>query len=80
MHTCRVLVEEEDLFDLGREDGDNLAEDCLDLIPGGIPPVANNQDLVLIKQKESLEKLQIKKIPFFKKICSFISVADLIQA
>ncbi len=45
--TCRVLVEEEDLFDLGREDGDNLAEDCLDLIPGGIPPVVNSQDLVL---------------------------------
>ncbi len=37
MHICRVLVEEEDLFDLGREDGDNLAEDCLVLIPGGIP-------------------------------------------
>ena len=24
--TCRVLVEEEDLFDLGREQGDDLAE------------------------------------------------------
>ncbi len=37
VYTCRVLVEEEDLFDLGGEDGDNLAEHCLDLIPGGIP-------------------------------------------
>ncbi len=54
MYTGGVLVEEEDLFDLGGEDGDNLAEDCLYLIPGGIPPVVNySKDLVLIiKQME----------------------------
>ena len=31
MPTCRVLVEEEDLFDLGREQGDDLAEHRLSI-------------------------------------------------
>jgi hypothetical protein len=73
VYTCRVLVEEEDLFDLGGEDGDNLAEDGLDLIPRGIPPVVNSQDLVLGKTKWKNSRLI--KIPFFK-IINVISLGS----
>jgi hypothetical protein len=66
VYTCRVLVEEEDLFDLGGEDGDNLAEDCLDLIPGGIPPVVNSQDSSYLNSIEVRKNTRIIIIPFFK--------------
>ena len=36
-NTCRILVEQEDLLNFGGEDGDDLLEDALNLLPVRAP-------------------------------------------